>query len=376
VNRAPVWFPSRDGELLLRAALLEGEQSSVAWAGWRAAHIDEQFDLASFRLLPLVYKNLVEAGSDDPYLHRLKGMYRRSWFLTQSLLTGAAGTVELLEGAGIPTMLLKGAGLAVAHYRDLGVRPMDDVDVAVPRERAADALTVLGEAGLAPRRAVEKRDLRTGHAELLVSEEGTAIDLHWSILWQAGDDAELWRDSVPVQLHGVATRTLSPADQILHVCAHATYSGQIHPLRWVADARAVERSSAVDWQRLARIARERELGSPLADALAYLRDRFGMKLPADLPARLRDARVRPLRRAAQRVCASPPSPMRSSGLPLLYLDVYLSQVRAAGSRPSPRGFLRWLQRHLKVESGRELASLVRRSFARRASEGAVMAPRR
>src|SRR5689334_20225737 len=97
MSHAPVWFPSADGELLLRAALLDGDAAIRAWGEWRAAHIDEQFDLASFRLLPLVYKNLAAAECDDAYMGRLKGVYRRSWFLTQSLLTRSAEAVGRLE---------------------------------------------------------------------------------------------------------------------------------------------------------------------------------------------------------------------------------------------------------------------------------------
>jgi hypothetical protein len=376
MSRTPAWFPSPDGELLLRAALLDGDVAIRAWAAWRAAHIDEHFDRASFRLLPLVYKNLAANGCEDPYMGRLKGVYRRSWFLTQTLLTRTAGAVGRLEECGVPTLLLKGAGVACAHYRDAGARPMDDVDVAVPRERAAEAIALLTDAGFQPRRPVDERDLRLGHAETFSSHDGeTVIDLHWSILWRAGPDEDLWQASVPIELHGVSTRTLSPADHVLQACAHGAHWNQIHPLRWVADVHAITSSGPVDWERLVRVAHARELGPPLADALAYVGERFDVPVPEEFPARLRAARVRPLRRTAQRVAALPPSPLRSGGLLFVYLDVYRAQTHDAGARPSPQGFLRWLQRYFDVADLRELVLRIGRSFAGGGADEPVMAPR-
>jgi hypothetical protein len=222
---------------------------------------------------------------------------------------------------------------------------------------------------------VRDDDLVVGHAETLDHAEGATIDLHWSVLWDAGDDEELWAAAVPLGLGGVGTRTLCPADQILHACAHAAYWNEIHPLRWVADVHAVARSATdVDWERLVRVAHARELGVPLAGALAYVRAAFGVPVPPEVPGRLRAARVRPLRRAAQRVAALPPSPARSAGLVLVYADAYRRRGRAAGVRPTPSGFVRWLQRHLDVDGVRGLAARGWRSVAASRRGALAMGP--
>lgn len=379
MTRSPAWFPSAEQELLLRAALLEGEPAERAWVEWRGRHEDEQFDPASFRLLPLVYRNLSALGSDDPWMGRLKGLYRRSWFLNQSLFTRAAGALERLEAADIPTLLLKGAGLSAAHYRDLGVRPMDDVDMAVPRERAGDALAVLAAAGLHPTRLVGAEHLSVAHAETLVDEAGNHIDLHWSVMWRAGPDEELWQAAVPVELRGVATRTLCATDHVLQTCAHGAYWNQIHPLRWVSDVAAILRSpDEIDWERLVRLAERRELTLPVGDALGYMQERFAAPVPADLRDRLRAQPVRALRRASYRVERLPPSPLRSAGLMVVYLDVYRSGARALGRRPRVAEFVASVQRHLEVDGVRQLALRIGRSFLRRAPRpgaGPVMARR-
>ena len=375
----PAWYPSADQELLLRAALMPGETAERAWVRWREATGD-QFDLGSLRLLPLVYRNLAAHGSDDPWMGRLKGIYRRTWFLNQALLDRTATAVGRLEAAGIPTLLLKGAGLTLAHYRDMGARPMDDADVAVPCGRALEALAVLAEDGFRAERPVSKDDLVLGHAETLAAPGGERIDLHWDVLWRAGRDELLWEAAVPAELRGIATRTLCPTDHLLQVCGHAAYWNRIHPVRWVADVHVVLRSAGpeVDWDRLVSRAAERELTLPLADALDYVRGRFGAPVPADVVPRLRGPAVRALRRVTHRVAALPPSRARSAGLLLVYLDVYRTRARVRGRRATPSGFVRSVQRHLEVEDAAELARRITRTFLRSPPRGgdAIVVPGR
>ena len=370
------WLPSSDQELLLRAALLRpGDTAERAWARWREGHPDGHFDVASFRLLPLVYRNLAAAGSADPWMGRLKGIYRRSWFLNQTLLNRAADVVGHLESAGIPTLLLKGAGLTLEHYRDMGTRPMDDVDVAVPAGREREAMAELQRHGLTPEFAIPADAFDLRHAETMIAPGGHRFDVHWSLLWQAGDDDGFWDAAVPVKIGSadVLTRTLSPTDHVLHVCAHGTYWSKIHPLRWVADVHAVlaPGSVAIDWERLVRMAAERELTLPLQEALAYVGGQFDVAVPEDVLARLRRQPVRRLRRAAHGAAGLPPSLQRSGALSLLYLDMYRSRARLRGQRPGPRGFIRYLQRQLRVDGPRELAGRIARSILHGTAPGGM-----
>jgi hypothetical protein len=370
----PIWFPTADGELLLRAAVAEGDEAERAWRRWRGAHADEQFDLGSFRLLPLVYRNLEAHGSADEWMGRLKGLYRRQWFLNQSLLARAAEAVAALEAAGVPTLLLKGAGLSVAHYRDLGARAMDDVDVAVALRDAGRSVEVLREIGLRPARPLPPDHLALDHAETFTGAGGARIDLHWDLLRWAGADDAIWAAAEPAELRGAVTRTPCATDHLLLVCGHAAYWNVVHPLRWVADVLMVLRSD-VDWDRLVRLAAQRGIAPPLAAALAYVREAFGAPVPPEAIGALRRARTPPLRRAAHRVAALPPSPARSIGLFAVYADAYTARARARGVRPTPHGFARSVQRHLEVADARELVVRIARGAVRQRRPAPVMAPR-
>jgi hypothetical protein len=148
-------WPTVSQTWLLRAAFLPAEPAQAAWQVWQSrAGSLEQIDEGSGRLLPLLYRNLRRSLSPsqmaEPPIPRLRDGYRRTWFRNQAAFYQIAGVLEALHSAGLPTMILKGAALAVLHYRDLGLRPMVDLDIAVPSARALEAFEVLRQLDWAP----------------------------------------------------------------------------------------------------------------------------------------------------------------------------------------------------------------------------------
>src|SRR3990172_6475884 len=105
-------FPTRAQELLLRAALLQGEPARHAWQHWRMqVNLEQEWDAGTYRLLPLVYHNLRALGVDDPLMSKLRGIYRREWYKNQMLFHTIAEVLRLFHAAGIETMILKGSAL-------------------------------------------------------------------------------------------------------------------------------------------------------------------------------------------------------------------------------------------------------------------------
>jgi hypothetical protein len=66
------------------------------------------------------------------------------------LVQEAVRLVGLLRAAGIPTALRKGAYLTPAVYRDLGLRPMNDIDLFVDRSASQGVAEILSAEGYAP----------------------------------------------------------------------------------------------------------------------------------------------------------------------------------------------------------------------------------
>ena len=104
--------------LLLKAALSDGDEARVAWreASRRIGSIT-QLKEETYRLLPLLYRNLSEQGVDGPGLEQLKGVYRHSWYANHMLFHEAGVVLGSLEQAGVDTMVLKGGCRVAALLR-------------------------------------------------------------------------------------------------------------------------------------------------------------------------------------------------------------------------------------------------------------------
>jgi hypothetical protein len=311
--------------MLLRAALLGPDEAAAAWAGWREHETLEATDGGSGRLFPLVYRNLSSAAVAAEDWSKLRSAYRAAWFRNQVLCRDAGEVLALLHGAGIETMALKGIALAVGAYGDVGVRPMDDVDVLVRPADADRALAALAEAGWIAEQTTGV-GFKTLHARHLHDAAGRALDLHRYALEQVSSDEPFWDASVELEVGGVKTRTLSPPDQLLHVVAHGGRWNVVPPLRWIADAELIRRTADgdLDWDRFVAEARRRRLAARLVPALDRLVAAIGFTVPDEVAAELRRARTTPLERWAQRAATKPVG--GGNWLPLV-LDDYARRSR-------------------------------------------------
>jgi hypothetical protein len=70
-------WPTSSQERILRIALSGPEIAKREWREWNAQHSLEhdQIDIGSYRLLPLVYKNLLRSDITAPNLNILEGLY-------------------------------------------------------------------------------------------------------------------------------------------------------------------------------------------------------------------------------------------------------------------------------------------------------------
>ncbi len=279
-------WPTPGQAKLLQAALCPDAEMVDAYRAWRqAVDIDAQFDWGTFRLLPLVYDRLRALGAEDALMMRLKGVYRMAWVETQALFNDAAPVVAALEAAGIDTMMLKGAPLALGYYRTPAARPMRDVDIVVPRDAGERAIAVVKALGWTPAPDVALDEMAYIHSITFRSPAGREIDLHWHCLYEAmsGDaDAWFWEGARPFNFCGVATRQPAPEPLLAHVVLHGLRANPEPPIRWIADAMAILRTTgeAFDWDGFVAYARAHELSYRLSLGLDYLVRHHAAAVPA------------------------------------------------------------------------------------------------
>jgi hypothetical protein len=366
-------WPTPEQEDLLASALLPPADARAAFLRWSARGVDG-LDLGSRRLLPLVYRNLEHSGVDETQLQPLREAYVRTAAANTALFERLASVLRALAAASLPSLVLKGPALAVLHYRDAGVRPMRDLDVLVRAAHFERARGVVEGLGFV---AAE----RMLHAVTFRDAEGRELDLHRrlvhaSLFARPGSDDAFWDAAVPLEIAGAASLALGPADQLLHTFEHGLrYSARVAPLRWVADAAAVLRTSAVDWDRLASLAEERLLTLPAGDGVAYLERLLGARagVPAGLAPRLKQRRVP--RWVALDYRAQLTAPAQRGPLEVLwtYASQHAEEERLAGREPSLGAFLDFLRRIFGLRSAWRLPGLVVSGFLRRGLRAALPA---
>ena len=299
------FWPSENQELLLRACLSSGHNALTAWQEWQVIFESGSFDEGSRRLLPLLYRNLQTQKISGPLVSLLKEEYFQTWSENQFCLRGIASLIAEFNQQGIPNVLLKGSALGVLYYEDVGLRPMKDIDLMVSRDQANRAMQLLLSSGWTPIYSSPEALIPFEQATEFTDANNQKLDLHWRLMWEGRpslDDTDFWQASIPMQLNGVQTRSLCPADQLLHVCVHGAKWNDTSPLRWIPDALMIIRSRKmkIDWTRLVHQAQKRQLTLPMRETLSYLDRLFEAGIPTEVLSQLEGSRTTRLERWSYR----------------------------------------------------------------------------
>lgn len=362
-NRRDVW-PSAAQELLLRAVLIPDERALDAWRRVRSRIEVATLDGSTLALLPMLRKNLLALGVEDELLGLFKGVHRYSWARNQMLLAPMMGVVQALERAGIDTLLLKGAAFVADRRLDAGMRAMNDIDVLVPRASTRAAIDVLLAAGLVPVGGVPPWYVAE-YAPRFVPSHGFRdaldhqLDLHWHVLHascQPEADDDFWAAAAPIELLGVNTRALCPADELLLVILHGLRWNAIPTYRWVVDAALLCGGALgpVDYERLVEQARKRRVTVALRAGLDYLRRVVAAPVPERCVAALRARRPLVLERLELRAQTTQPQARSALQWGVVYHQQHARRELALAAKPTLARQLGLARRRLGIERVRDL----------------------
>jgi hypothetical protein len=295
-------LPSPAHTLLLRACLHDGAGARDAWSRWTAGvtrdGIPARRALAepAAALLPLLAWNLERNGMDRE-VETLR-THLRFALVTEELrrghyVSGCADGLRALRTASIPFVVLKGAALGELVYPRPELRHSGDIDVLLREADLPRAITAL--AGRGWRRMADPLMPSPVHPPPLVHPTGVPIELHRRLLipyYTLPLDA-MWLRSRPARVAGVDVSVLAPADNLLHVLAHAMHGYGEPILRWVPDAWFIlARSPDLGWEEFLDGAVAARLGLPVHAALSYLAREIGAPIPSDVLAKLEIAAAR------------------------------------------------------------------------------------
>ena len=366
-NHEGFFWPTREQELLLKATLLKGEQAIAAWKNWAAAINFDQLDAGSQRLLPLLYRNLVDNNIQHPAINIYKGFYRMTWYKNSLIRHRITGVLHLLDAHDIPVLLLKGAALVPLYYKDWALRPMNDFDLYVSKKDAFKAFNLLCQSGWKPVESmIDELDLLNIHSGTLIDDSSIEFDLHWKVMHQSGQDHDISfiKSTEKIDFVGTSVSVLSHTDQLFHVLIHGARWNEVAPLRWIPDSMMILKAAGplIDWKKLVNKGRAMYLTVPLIKTLLYLHEVFAAPIPETVIYHLKHLKPSFTERLEFLTNSRPRSLLRDTS----YL--WFTHVRSSGAQSRAAlvlGIPSFLRRFWKVPSENNLAIFLIRRLVKR-----------
>jgi hypothetical protein len=209
----------------------------------------------------------------EPFSDELRKVFMR----TGGFLAQLSSLRSALQKQGIRVIVLKGGALIqTAYQRQLGLRPLSDIDLLV---KSSDLPLV--------QQAVSEQGLHSGSPSVGLFRKGpVAFDLHSDLINSDRirrralafrfDAGSLWAHARPLDEQDDSLLVLSPAHQFLHLAVHGL-KHSFSRLIWLVDLALVWRY--VEWEELLETSAETGTLRPVAYGLEGIHRLLGEKIP-------------------------------------------------------------------------------------------------
>lgn len=305
---------------------------------------------------PLLYERLAARGGGGlrlptGALQRLRDAFLINGARNQFLYEELARVLTSLQQDGIRVIVLKGAHLAELVYANRAVRPMQDIDLFLPRAQLARAAAKLRGLGYTTETedpaAWVKAHPAGCHLPGFLKPPHPRIEVHWRLDLAQPAQAEegLCGRAQPAAIAGVDTRVLSPEDLLLHLCLHACHHVFDFGLGLLCDiAVTVQRHSGeISWEQVCSGAAQWQAERRVYTALRLAKELAKAPVPEAVLNTLDpgNGSGRWFAAAAGMVMAGPPAQASESGSELEPLLAKVADLRTTASLP---GKAKWLAR--------------------------------
>jgi len=287
------------------------------------------------RVAPLLHDVLRHRPDVDAEILQVLARSFHRTSLRNMLAFRALGEVlGALTRAGVPVVVLKGAALAETVYRNIGLRPMYDVDLLVRESDIDPALGVLAACNCAPAEPRAVDGFRAGQQHGLVLRRAAGpgvleLELHRTLIDAPSHRRVLalqwfWDHTVPATIGGAPALSLAPEAQLLHLCAHARLHHYGDELLWLHDVAELLTAARdrIAWNVVLRQARACHLVSAVRDVVMDVGREWQAPIPTNVLrelSTLRPSLTSSARYAWARVFPSFPYMQQRFGVPRRWL---------------------------------------------------------
>lgn len=258
---------------------------------------------------PLFYWNLkkINNGKDVPseIMKNLEKIYYSNLARNMLLYDELSKILTAFKKAGIDTIVLKGAFLAEEIYKNIGLRPMSDIDLLIKEkdlQKAKKELTELKYSATSVHQTKLHEQFQTvldNELSFINHNIKIAIDLHWDIqspyIPYKVDINKFWNNARLIKITGVETLTFAPEDLLQHLCLHMdkhisiSSSPAAKPLRDYCDIAEVTKyyKDEINWDYFLQSSKGYGIEEPIFQGLFIAKKYFGAFVPKNVLSELK-----------------------------------------------------------------------------------------
>lgn len=261
---------------------------------------------------PLFYWNMkkISSGKDVPseVMKNLEKMYYSNLARNMLLYDELNKILTAFKKANIDTIVLKGAFLAEEIYKNIGLRPMSDIDLLIKEEdiqKAKKELTELKYSATSIHQTKLHEQFQTvlgNELSVIHHNKKIAIDLHWDIqsphIPFEVDINKFWNNARLIKIAGIETLTFVPENLLQHLCLHMdkhiniSGSPPAKPLRDYCDIAEVTRhyKDTINWDYFLQSSKDYGIEEPVFQGLFIAKEYFGAFVPENVLSELKSVK--------------------------------------------------------------------------------------
>ena len=283
-------MPSIEHEILTYCADVDPDENQLQKLRGGMSNpvdMDRLIDLAVKEGLGgFLYKGLLKAGLMETINPHHKQKLYTIYYLTVrknvKLLHALNTILDDLNQEGVDITLLQGMALLQKVYIDIGLRPMNDMDLWVLPQNYQGLVDILSRQGFESNR-LYPQTYRKGEI---------VLDIHTHLLWAdrikareyllSKSQEEIFRSTKSITTDGGKVRCLGAPDHFLYLGLHAL-KHNFERLLWLADIKSLTAQwKQSDWDELLKRAEELGHKKTLRYILYLLTHLFDIRVPSEI----------------------------------------------------------------------------------------------
>lgn len=275
-------------KLLLQASLLSGEEALSAWREWRKlVDIPHLYDF-SMNWLNLLYENLAYHQVKDFEMSRLKGIYKRTWYVNRLKLKKILPIINALQKNNIAVVVFGDLALISSTYKCQGRFSIEDYALFIRAKDNILAIKILENLGWTTKVLETENNFRCKLSNIDFHNQDK-ISIYNHLFWgnsQNYIDNEIWNNSIDGSIDNIQTKFLSISDEFLFLCKLTNlYHKPLYPsypqLQRLIKLMLIinNKTQPMDWERLIKQAEKYKLSLLLKNVLMCLQEIIPSQIP-------------------------------------------------------------------------------------------------